>query len=108
MMQPTHFWDFPDRSSLRPLDRTLQGTIHVQRPVRAPVLIIMEVPGQEPAQMSLVQDDHMLQAFAADTPNQPFDVGILPRTLGGNDDFVDPHVPHPLPKRGTVETVSIP
>ena len=50
--------------------------------------------------MSLVQDDHVIEAFAADTPNQPFDVRILPRTSGGNQHVFDPHVPHPLPKKG--------
>ena len=72
MMQPTHLWDFPDWANLWPLDRPRQRTIHVQRPVRAPVMIILEVLGQEPPQMSLVQDHHVVQAFATDTPDQPF------------------------------------
>ena len=48
--------------------------------------------------MALVQDDHVVQAFTADTPDQPLDVGILPRTSGGDEHFFDPHVLHPLPK----------
>jgi hypothetical protein len=51
--------------------------------------------------MSFVQNDHVIQAFAANTPNGLFDVGVLPRTSWGNHDVFDPHVPHPLPKRGT-------
>ena len=57
--------------------------------------------------MSLVQDDHMVQTFAAETPDQPLDVRILPRTPGGDQHVFDPHVPHPLPKRGTVDAVPI-
>ena len=53
--------------------------------------------------MSLVQNAHVIQAFAANTPNEPFDVGVLPRISWGNHDVFDPHVPHPLPKRGTVD-----
>jgi hypothetical protein len=34
--------------------------------------------------MSLVQDDHVIEAVAADTPDEPFDVWILPRTPGGD------------------------
>ena len=34
--------------------------------------------------MALVQDDHVIQAFAADTPDEPLDVGVLPRTPGGD------------------------
>ena len=58
--------------------------------------------------MSLVQDDHVIQTFAAETPDEPFDVWVLPRTPGGDHDVFDPHVPHPLPKRGAVDTVSVP
>jgi hypothetical protein len=32
--------------------------------------------------MLLVQDDHVVQAVAAETPGQPLDVRILPRTSG--------------------------
>jgi hypothetical protein len=81
MMQPTHFWDFPDRANLRPLDRPRHWTIHVQRPVRAPVMIILEVTSQEPSQMPLVQDDHVIQALATDAPDEPLDVGVSPENL---------------------------
>jgi hypothetical protein len=57
--------------------------------------------------MSLVQDDDMVQAFAAETPDEPFDVGVLPRTAGSDQYFFDPHVPHPLPKSSAVDTVPI-
>ena len=52
--------------------------------------------------MALVQDDHVVQAVVADTPNQPFDVGVLQRTAWGNQHFFDPHVPHPPPKGVTI------
>ena len=39
--------------------------------------------------MSLVQDDDMVQAFTADTPDQAFDIGVLPGTPGGDHDFFD-------------------
>ena len=58
--------------------------------------------------MSLMQDNHVIQAFAADSPDEPLDIRILPRTPWGDHHFFDPHVPHPLPKRGAVDTVAIP
>ncbi len=57
--------------------------------------------------MALVQDDHVVQALAADAPDQPFHVGILPWALRGDHNFCDPHVSHPLPKRGAVDPVPI-
>ena len=58
--------------------------------------------------MSLVQDDDMVQAFTADTPDQAFGIGVLPGTPGDDHNFFDPHISHPLPKRGAVYTVSVP
>jgi hypothetical protein len=46
--------------------------------------------------MSLVQDDHVVQAVAADTPNQPFDVGVLPRTPRRDEHLFDPVYPENL------------
>ena len=57
--------------------------------------------------MALVQDDHVVQALAADAPDQPFHVGILPWALRGDHNFCDPHVSHPLPKRGAVDPVPV-
>ena len=107
MMQPTHLWDFADRANLRPLDRPRHRTIHVQCPVRAPVMIVVKVFDQEPPQVSLVQDDHVIQAFAADTPDEALHVGILPRTPRGDHDLHDAHVPHPLPKGGAIDAVPV-
>jgi hypothetical protein len=97
-VQPTHFWNLPDRAYLRPLDRPRQRTFHVQRPVRTPVMIILEITSQKPPQILLVQDNHVVQAFTANTPDQPLDVRILPRTPRGNHNFLDPQVVHPVPK----------
>jgi hypothetical protein len=58
----------------------------------------MQVTGQEPSQMSRVQDDHVVQAFATNTPDQPFDVGVLPRRPWRYDDFLDRRMPHLLAK----------
>jgi hypothetical protein len=107
MMQPTHFRDFLDQANIRPLDRPRHRTIHLQRPVCAPAMIIVEVPGQEPPEMSLVQDNHVVQAFAADAPDQPFDVGGLPWTPWGNQDFLDAHIADTPPERGAIDPVPI-
>src|SRR6266850_463801 len=52
-------------------------------------MIVVEVPGQEPPQMSLMQDDHVVQAFAANTPNEPLGVRILPWTPWGDHHFLN-------------------
>ena len=71
-------------------------------------MIIVEVFGQEPPQMSRVQDDHVIQAFAANTPDQPLDVRILPRTPWGNPHFFDAYVRDALLNMLTVDGVPVP
>jgi hypothetical protein len=70
-------------------------------------MIIVELLLKEPLEAAFAQHDHMIQALAADAPDQPFHVGILPWALRGDDHFCDPHVLHPLPKRGAVDPVPI-
>src|SRR5262245_34284699 len=107
MMQPTHLWDFPDRANLWPLNRPRYRTIHVQCPVRSPGMVVREVADQQPPQMLLVEDDRVVQAFAADTPDQPLHIGVLPRTPGGDHDLLDSHMLDPLPKGGAIDAVPI-
>jgi len=57
--------------------------------------------------MSLVQDDHVVQAFAAKTPDQPLDIGILPRTPGSDHDLLNSHMLYSLLKGGAIDAVAI-
>jgi hypothetical protein len=107
VMQPTRFWNLPDRAYLRPLDRPRYRTIHVQCPMRTPVMIILEITSQKPPQMLLVQGEHVVEAFATDTPDEPFDAGILPGTSGRDQHLFDPHVPYSLPKVCPVDTITV-
>jgi hypothetical protein len=37
--------------------------------------------------MTVVQDDHVIQTFTPNTPNEPLHVGVLPRTPGSDQDL---------------------
>src|SRR6202021_2131994 len=43
------------------------------------VVVVKTIGSQGPAQMSLTQNDDMIQALGADPPDQPFGKAILPR-----------------------------
>src|SRR5260370_3785861 len=43
------------------------------------VVVVTSIGSQGPAQMRLTKNDDMIQALAADRPNQPFGKDILPR-----------------------------
>src|SRR5882724_1019064 len=58
--------------------------------------------------MALVQDDHMVQAFAADTPGEAFHIGVLPGTPRGDHDLFDAHIVDLLVKWCAIYTIAIP
>jgi hypothetical protein len=47
--------------------------------MRASSLVIVDVGGQDAAQMALVEDHHVIQAFAANRTDLALDVTVLPR-----------------------------
>jgi hypothetical protein len=55
----------------------------------SPVMVIGKGVGEEMPQMPLVQDKPMLQTLPAEAPNEALDIGVLPRTSGGNHDLFD-------------------
>ena len=57
--------------------------------------------------MALVQDDHVVQTLAADAPDQPFDIGVLPGAPWGDQYFLDAHVADSPPKRRAIDPVPI-
>ncbi len=46
--------------------------------MRSPRMIIIQVRGQQSFEMSLVEDDDVIQKFSSDTADYSFDIGILP------------------------------
>ena len=57
--------------------------ILVQRPMRSEAVVIVRIGFQDPAQMGLAQDNHMIHAFAADRPDQPFGKPFCQGEAGG-------------------------
>jgi hypothetical protein len=61
----------------------LQGariwTVHVQRSVDPPAMIVLEVAGEDAFQMALVHYDDVVETLSPDGADQSLDVGVLPR-----------------------------
>src|SRR5712675_1026304 len=47
--------------------------------MRSDIVVVMDVRFQNPTQMHLAQDNHMIDALAPDRSDQPFGKAILPR-----------------------------
>ncbi len=57
----------------------MDRSILVERPVRPQLIIVRGILRQDPTQMRLAQDDHMVDALAPDRSDQAFGKAILPR-----------------------------
>ena len=42
-------------------------------------MVVIKVIAKNPFQVSLIQDDDVIQTFSADRSNNAFDIGILPK-----------------------------
>jgi hypothetical protein len=54
------------------------GAILVQREMRAASVVIVKICRQHTAQVPLIEDDDVIETFAADRADDAFDIGVLP------------------------------
>jgi len=59
--------------------------------MRSASVVILKVCRQHSAQVTLVEDDDVIETFAADRADDAFDVGILPWRSRCGDDLLDRH-----------------
>jgi hypothetical protein len=57
--------------------------------------------------MPFIQHDDLSEDLATNTPNEPFDVWVLPWTPRRNPHFVNAHMLHTLPKVRAIDAIPI-
>src|SRR5919199_5036498 len=97
-MEPADFRHCQHSAPISREDGTRLGTIHCQRSMRPPAVIIGTGAGEDALQMLHVEDHYMIETLPTDTPDGALHRRVLPRTLGCDHDFCDPHVLDALPK----------
>ena len=80
MVKPTEDWDGHDRSSR--LDRTAERGVLRESEMGAGAIVVVGVGPEDSAKMRLAQDHDMIQAFAPDRADEPFNVSVLPGRAG--------------------------
>ena len=60
------------------LHATRPWAVLVEREMRSGVIMILRMARQYAAQVTLVEDDNVIQAFTADRTDEALGVGILP------------------------------
>ena len=72
------------------------------------MVIVLEVIGEDPLEVLLVQHDDMVEAFPANRSDHAFAIRILPGRLRRIDHFLDTHVGDPPAKFAIIDAVSVP
>ena len=65
--------------SARSLDGSMRGRIFLYCQVRAHLIVIRRIRGKNSPQVRLAEDEHLIQALAAQCADQTFCTAILPR-----------------------------
>lgn len=79
VVQAAYQVDGPDCTDSRRLDIPRLRRILRKREMRARPVIVVEVLGQYAAQVSLAEDDDVVEALATDGADDPLDEGITAR-----------------------------
>lgn len=88
VVQPADLREGDDLAFARRLDLSWLGCILVQAQVRAPSMIIGEIALQQAMQVTLAQNDYMVEAFAAERPDEAFHIWRLPGRTRRNPEFL--------------------
>jgi hypothetical protein len=99
--------ELDDLPQLRRLHGAMVGRVQFQGPVNPPPIVEIDVASHEPAQVPLVKDNDVVQAFSTERPDNPFGVGILPRTPRCGGHFLDVKAAHPPAEDVTVDAIAI-
>ncbi len=75
-MESAHLWKLHYPSQFRWLDISWKRRILVEGQMGACSFVVSEIRLQHAMQAGFVQNDHVVQALAANRSDQPFDIGI--------------------------------
>jgi hypothetical protein len=78
MVKPADFGPRHDPSGAGRIDGASLGRVLAEREVGSRVLVVREVRSKHAPEMSLIEDDDVVQTLATDGSDDAFNVGILP------------------------------
>ncbi len=79
MMESANLWERDDLTAISVVDRSPVRRILLERQVRASAIVVARVVQKNSTEMSLVENDDVVQALAAQRPDESLRVGVLPR-----------------------------
>src|SRR5215468_426034 len=78
-----------------------------QRSMRAPVVEIADILGQDLLQMALIEDEHVVQALGSDGPHPALRYGVGSRRSERRANLGNTNIAHPTIECGTITAVAV-
>jgi hypothetical protein len=97
MVQPADFGKLHDVPGRGELDRPEVGCVLVEREVCARLMVVSEMAGRD-AEVSLAENEYVIQALAPDRADEPLREGILPRAVRRRENLLGAHALPAEPK----------
>src|SRR5690348_18316749 len=85
----------------------MERSILVERKVRAHPIVVSRVIGQQMPEVPFPQHHDMVEAFASDRTDQPFNMTILPRRGWRDRPVANAHGSQPPDDRGAIRGVAV-
>src|SRR5213080_4955729 len=76
--------------------------------MRSGVMMILKIARQHAAQVTVAQDDDVIQAFTANRTNQSLDIWVLPGRSRGSDDLRNAHRANAITECRAIRFVPVP
>ena len=107
VVQAADFRDGDDSSRPAMLNRAGVGAILAKREMRAGALVIVDVRGQDAAQMAFVEDHDVIQTLATYRTDHALDVRVLPGRAWRRDDLGHAYSFDPVAEVRAIRRVAI-
>jgi hypothetical protein len=88
-VQAADLWEGNNVTCRGRLYRPRLRAILAEREMCTASVVVVEVRRQHTAQVTLIEDEDVIEAFAADRADDAFDIGVLPRRSRRGDDLLD-------------------
>ncbi len=107
MVKSTEVANLYDTTAAFGMHLTRLRAVHFEGLMNPVAMVVVEVARQDPPQMPLIEDDHMVEALSTDTSDQSLDERILPRTSRCADHLLDAHVLDATLEERSIDPVTI-
>src|SRR5712692_10527748 len=107
MMESADLGQRDDGAMRRWLDRARLGRLLLEGEVSARPVVVPEVGSETTTEVSLVQDDEVVEKLTADGADHAFVEGVLPGRAWRSENLGQAHALHSSPELATVDAVVI-